>query len=122
LGQALSRLTEEFKIKQGYEVAGIVRDWALVYLPHPPEVDVSIKIEPPEAVPLTRVTITNDSGESPVELPVPLAPHPYNLRLPAGFYRVGATIMESGSGYVDFPPRIRLVMPPSAAWKVTVQS
>lgn len=119
LGPALSELTEKYGIKQFYEVAGIVRDWSIYYLDEAPQVDVSIEIEPAEAAPFTRVTIVNESGES-IELPEPPVPNPYQLHLPAGFYRIGATITDSGSGYVDRSPRIHLVMPPRVVWKVTV--
>ena len=116
----LTQLAKKFGVEQTYDVSGIVKDWVIHYLDGPPPVDVIIEIEPKEALPFTSVDVLNDEGESVLELPAPLSPHPYHVQVPAGFYSVGARITTSDSGFIGRPGKTRLAMPPRAVWKVKV--
>lgn len=120
LGEILSQMGKRLGVEQGYTVSGIVKDWVIHYLEGPPLVEVIIEIEPKEAVPFTRIEVLNDAGEQALELPVPLSPHPYSVRVPGGFYSFGAKVITDDPRFVDRPGRMRLVTPPRAIWKVRV--
>jgi len=101
-------------------VGGLVRDTIITYLDQAPLVKVSLEVDPPSAVGLTRLEILNDEGAPGPSLPFPLQPHPYDCVWPAGFYTIRAVITPPDPRYADVPGHARAVMPPRYPKKLRV--
>ena len=90
------------------------------FLEQPPVAEVVIQVDPADALQVTRLEVRDGSGMLVANLPVPLDPHPYKARWPAGFYSIGATIQPPTNPYRDCPARPGLLLPPRAMKKVRV--
>ena len=108
-------------VKQNFFVGGLAGDTIIHYLDSPPLVELVLEVEPLEALPVTKVEITDDQGNR-LALPAPLAPHPYRSQLPAGYYTISAKIDPPNQHFRDFPRRVRSIMPPLFHLKVRVDA
>jgi hypothetical protein len=87
-----------------------------------PRVEVSISVDPKEALPWTRVHLRPLVGAELDPLPVPLDPHPYSNHIQAGFYAVSATIHDRGRPpFQNQPDRPLRACPPRCQVKVRVR-
>ena len=118
LNQALTLqfddLNEKHNADQDYIMTGRVRNMHLIYLDHTPEVDVRLKIDPADAVPLVQLQVS-DAWDREVWNLHPVDPHPYQKRLRAGIYGIRARIASSPPPppYYDYGPVFHKVEPPS---------
>jgi hypothetical protein len=113
LSDALAYETEELKRSKGVELlwapSGWVKNATLHYLDGPPDVNVSLQVDPAEAVQFVRLKLLDLGGSVVYYDGDPVDPHPYNKPLPAGFYRVEASVKDARyTGFSD----IRRLMPP----------
>jgi hypothetical protein len=118
LSQRMQELSEQFNIDQMVRVDG--SDAVINYLPGPPDVQVEISIEPPGAQQFASVKITNAlGGETVLDLPAPLSPHPYVASMPAGVYAVSVSFDSTAPPYKGWQG-VRMVTPPAAKIKIKV--
>jgi Caspase domain len=89
----------------------------IAHLKETPMVGVSLRIIPAVARQLASVVISDASLKTVKEIPRPVDPHPYETQLPAGLYRVVATITPPTPPYWDFPPDFAKAMPIEATHK-----
>lgn len=111
LESQVGELNVEHEGNQKYTLSGLVRNTVLHYLERPPEVDIVLEIDPTEALPFVRLEVTDpqDAGVWNLE---PIDPHPYENKLPAGYYRISAKIVNPPQPpYVDYA-KWREVKPP----------
>lgn len=121
LGEYIRLQNEENNSEQDFRVNGFGPEAIIHYLDDPPVVDVVFEVDPLDALPFTRVEITDDVGKQVLSLPQPLNPHPYHRHLPAGYYTISARIDPPQPPFIDCPGRARPVMPPSRSWKGRVR-
>jgi hypothetical protein len=112
LSEALTYETDELKRTEGIELLwapqGQPRNMTLHYLDGPPSVDVSVEVTPAEAVPLVRLRVLDQASATVVYDRQPVRPHPDTITLPAGRYRVEASV----NGATKFTASDCLVRPP----------
>lgn len=101
-----------FGVEQEIVPGGLAQEAIIYFLPEPPKVKVVLIVDPPEALPVTRVEVLDDAGAPLPPLPFPLDSNPYLSTLPAGFYTVSAVINPPTLPFVDFRGRSRPVKPP----------
>lgn len=117
---SIHELNQATGAEQDFITRGGVGDAVIHYLDRTPLVDLVLQVDPPDALPFTRVEIMDDIGNPIITLPMPLNPHPYKFKLPAGFYSISAKIDPPIPHFMDFRGRIRPVMPPRYLCKVKV--
>lgn len=122
LDPVLTGLNQETGLEQKFEVGGQARDAVICYFDDPPQVDLSIEIDPPEALPVSHIAIRDAEGEVVRIQQAPLTPHPYQIKLPAGYYTLTVSIDPPDPRFKDSLTRVRLLTPPSTVWKVRVVS
>lgn len=88
-------------------------DPTIHFLDGTPSVEVSIEINPQEAVPFTRIEILDPTSGLPIgSIPSPLNPHPFTCEVPAGIYSIRATIEPANPLYVSLVGQPRRFLPP----------
>jgi hypothetical protein len=99
----VDRLARELKARIDYDVDKAGKEAILVRLTSPPTVDVSVKIDPIDAVPVTGVKLVHKSRKTVWDLPgPPLDPHPFTGQLLAGFYNLSWRIVGAGPDHPDW--------------------
>lgn len=101
LHDELERLSKEYGVEQPSVADGFGKDAIICYLNSAPEVPTVFEVEPSNASIHTRVRIMDDDGMPVRELPLPLNPHPYSEKLPAGFYQFVVTIDPPTDPYIN---------------------
>jgi hypothetical protein len=122
LSEALSSIVDDLNLTRGADqvivLGGLVREKILHYLEHAPTVNVSLEIEPGEAIDVARFEILDELGQPLSKVPYPMPSNPYRGKWEAGFYTISATIQPPDARFVDRPGRVRPVMPPIYQRKV----
>jgi hypothetical protein len=117
----LAQLNAAHQTDQDCVMLGASREEIIHYLDGPPHVDVAVEVDPEPAVAFAAVMVEDVfPGGAAWELPMPVHPNPCCGRLPAGFYRISATIVPPNAAYEDFLPVVRLAGWPRREWKVRV--
>jgi hypothetical protein len=117
----LAQLNAAHQTDQDCVMLGASRGEIIHYLDGPPQVDVVLEVAPEPAVAFAAVLVEDVFAGRPAwNLPRPVQPNPYCGRLPAGYYRISATIIPPNAAYENFPPVIRLAGWPRGEWKVQV--
>jgi hypothetical protein len=101
LHDQLEALSKGFGVEQPSVADGFGKDAIICYLDSAPEVPTVFEVEPSDASTQTHVRILDDDGMPVRELPLPLSPHPYSEKLPAGFYQFVVTIEPPTSPYIN---------------------
>jgi hypothetical protein len=115
----LAQLNATHQTDQDCVMLGASREEIIHYLDGPPQVDVVLEVDPEPAVAFAAVWVEDVLAGRPAwNLPRPLHPNPYCGSLPAGYYRISATIDPPNAAYKDFPPVVRLAGWPRREWKV----
>jgi len=95
---------------------------SLVSLDAPPIVNITLEVDPAEAVPWTSVEIFDAStNEKVVDLPKPLNPHPISFPLPLRCYRLTGKVEPPQSTFANSPPLTKPARPPRENWKVLMR-
>jgi hypothetical protein len=122
LSNALAYETDELKRLKGVELlwapSGWVKNATLHYLDGPPDVNVTLQVDPVEAVPFVRLTVLDSTGKLVMYDGDPVNPHPDSKLLPAGDYRVEASVKDSR--YTSVSDITRLMPPQPCTVRVQV--
>lgn len=116
---AMRDLNVQFGADQEVTTSRDADDVKLVTLAAPPPVEVTVAVDPPDALTCTRVELLSARNRVLQSLPVPLAPHPFTLTLPPGTYGLRAVIDPPHPEYEEYT-LFRQLMPPSTPWIVEV--
>jgi hypothetical protein len=112
LSEALRYETDQL-LKDGVELAwspqGNMNNMPLHKLDGPPNVTVNLQVDPADHVPKVQLRIL-DGTDRPVYEKKPVNPHPDAIELPAGKYRVEATV----DGALKFSDTLKLQPPRSS--------
>lgn len=107
--------------EQDFILSGLVADTPICFLNNPPLVEVILEVDPLEALKFTKFQVLNDQGAPIVEeVPMPLNPHPYRSKWPAGFYTISVTIDPANPLFMNLVGSARPIMPPRVNRKVKV--
>ncbi len=108
--------------EQDFILGGLVVNTPIHFLDRPPSVEIVLEIDPLEALNCTRIKPLDDQGVPIPALfpPKPLNPYPYHCKWTAGFYAISAEIDPPDSRFVNYPGRVRPVMPPFFTKKIRV--
>jgi hypothetical protein len=99
----VDRLARELNAKIDYDVDKAGKNAVIVRMSAPPTVDVSVEVDPIDALQVTGVTLTRKPKGTVWELPgPPIAPHPHPGRLPAGFYDLSWRIAVPAPDHPDW--------------------
>jgi hypothetical protein len=91
------------KAKIDYDVDKAGKNAILVRLTAPPTVDVSVKIDPVDALPVTGVKLVHRSKKTVWDLPgPPLDPHPFAGQVLAGTYNLSWRIVGAPPEHPDW--------------------
>jgi hypothetical protein len=122
LDQAISEVNARSGAEQDFAPDGQnPRALTLSYLTAPPNVDVSLRIEPAAAAPLFRVGVTGDDGSSAHEIG-DHEPHPWSFQLPAGVYSFSADLRDPPHATFRNRRKLRAVELPRCLVTVEVES
>jgi hypothetical protein len=117
----LAELNRQWNSDQDAAMSGIAGDAEIHRLDGPPVVDITLEIEPAEALTCTTVRLEDPASNTPAcQVPIPISPYPFRHSLAAGFYRLSATIDPPTPQYIAGRPRIVEAKPPGTSWKVRV--
>jgi Caspase domain len=120
LGYYLNRINQQLGIEQVFRVdsLGVGQELVINHLEHPPPVDILISISPEHAGSQAKLVVLNDDNSVVWDLPA-ASQYPSNNALPAGFYRVDATITPPTP---DLEGRMSTweASPPSKSWPINV--
>jgi hypothetical protein len=87
LPDTLALINEARGTTQGFAPGGIPKKATIVYLAAPPEIDVEMSVEPPTRVANFGFEIRSRNDVT-LKKVVPITPHPFKWKLPAGLYRL----------------------------------
>ncbi len=122
LSGQIKKLNELYGTDQQVGTAGWISENQIICrLDGVPRVQVTLEIEPPEALQKTHLVVLDDTGMRGPEVPFPVAPHPYNSIWPAGVYSISASISPPDPEYVDVQGRSRPMLPPACTKKLRVK-
>ena len=93
LDAAIAVVNAEHDAEQDFAVEGPMRDVPLVYLPRPPEVEVTLSIAPDAAASLFRIAVADHEDRPAAAVDEPTR-HPWQLLLPAGLYAFEARLRQ----------------------------
>lgn len=119
LPAVLDALNREWGGAQYFQPAGHWYERAICSLSGPPEVPVTLELEPLQASTVARVEVTDGNGGLVHRGGPPLAPHPFSARWQAGFYRFDLRFEPPSPPYQD-RSRIRFLKPLSPPFKLRV--
>ena len=86
MNKALDRINEATGSEQQMSVNPISPDVRLHWLDGPPEVEVTVALDPETAATAARIDVLDAEGKFAGRFPVPIEPHPYATRLSPGRY------------------------------------
>jgi hypothetical protein len=113
LSEALSYETDQLLKDKGVELSwtaeGSVKNMTLHKLDGPPNVSLNLRVDPADQLPKVQLRIL-DGADRAVYEKKPVNPHPDAIELPAGKYRVEATV----DGAVKFSDTLKLQPPRSS--------
>jgi hypothetical protein len=122
LSEALSTIVSNLNITRGADQeivqGGHIKEKIIHYLDQAPTVNVSLEVEPQEAVNRVRFEILDETGQLLSIVPHPMPSNPYRDTWAAGFYTISATVQPPDPRFIDRPGRVRPVMPPIYERKV----
>lgn len=109
LGNSIRELNQTIGAEQNFITNGLRTDVIIRRLDQPPLINFVLEVEPRDALQVTKVEIKdmdgdllNDATGNPIELSVPLSPHPYECTLPGGYYRISAKIVPSDQRFINY--------------------
>jgi hypothetical protein len=114
--EGLSNKGKDYKVGTG----GYFKNTVISYFEKPPMVQISLEVDPKEALQVTNVQVFNEWGVQDTSIPSPLDPHPYQSTWPAGFYTIQVEIIGPDDQYHGVPGRPRLLKPPRYERKLRV--
>jgi hypothetical protein len=117
LPKQVNELSRSFDIDQRVSVGGSLGPAILFYMDGPPLVDVSIQLEPAEAVADAHVTISNGEQEVVANVAPPM-PQPFQITLPAGLYSVNVSSQSAGPSQPLM--RFAAARPPRSIWRFRI--
>jgi Caspase domain len=113
LSKQVAELAGNEEAEQWVTSDGLGGDTAIHYLDDPPNVELELELDPPDALAYAQIAILNDTGAPAGQpLPKPLDPHPFSASLPAGIYTIKAAINPPQPSYVNQSGRARAIFPP----------
>lgn len=125
LAEALKVKVEDWNetlgAEQYFTFGGQAPEAVVCFLEGTPSVEVVFFVEPVEALDLTKVVILDGAGVPLADIPMPLKPHPWRVRWPAGFYAISASVAPGNHQYVDMPRTPALLSPPRKRRMVRVR-
>jgi len=113
LGDYIQESNQTTGAEQEFTLDGMGGDTIILSLDSPPLVDFILELDPPEALPFTKIEVWNDKNELIGRLPAPLNPYPYPGKFPAGIYQIRAIIDPPNPSFVG-TSTLRLLTPPRA--------
>ncbi len=124
LNTRVDELSRKYQTEQYMVSGGSWRKAVVCFVNDTPQVEIMFNVDPPKALRRVRVRIKKDEDEDYAinieELPMPLDPHPYCHKVPAGFYKIAAFIDPPDNQYVNMPWRAYKLLPPREYRKVKV--
>lgn len=118
----LEKINRDEGTEQDFNVHGTGRNVIITRLTDAPYVDVVLRVVPSTARDCVRVRVINDDDDLIWEPPVPIKPHPFEDRVQAGTYRIGAKIEPPTKPYSDAKHKSIYINPPRKILKVEVGS
>jgi hypothetical protein len=94
--------------------SGFGGDFIIHWLDGPPLVEVTVEVDPHDALDYAKLEILDDAGVPTKVLPKPLDPHPYLCQIPAGIYTLRVRIDPPHPPLFDVPGKARPLRPPQA--------
>jgi hypothetical protein len=109
LEATISALNAKLGADQEYTPGGSPRDADICYLDRPPEVDVTVQVDPRQAIDFGKLEIRDFRDQPIIELS-PIIPYPWRRTLAAGNYKFNVLFDPPRTPYQDFS-RLRYVRP-----------
>lgn len=101
---------------QEFSLGGLpTGDPVVHFLDGPPAVELSLEIDPVDALPFARIDIVGAGGNALQAPPQPLVPHPFVTTVPAGIYTIRVTIQPPDGRFRDLPGNAGAMLPPRVA-------
>lgn len=115
----MAELNERYGADQDYAPGGILKDTTICRLKQPPQVEISLEIEPAAAAQYASLLVTDYKNGAAWTMPPPVTT-PSQRSLDAGLYNFQVKINPPTPPYTDFV-RTRSVMPPRHTVKARVE-
>jgi len=109
LDARIKALNRALDANQEYDPGGSQKDADICYLESPPEVSVTLQVDPLAAAAFGKLEV-RDYQDQPVCAISPIHPHPWKKNLPAGNYKINVIFSPPHPPFRDYA-RLRYVKP-----------